>query len=186
MQKETNNKNALKESKELIGIEENKHTLELVNSWIVAADNKISIAFAVFSVIFGLLSYFSFKDLSTLKDSNEKAYYAVLILLIISATIFIVSTILYFACLIPSLVSNGRKKQFSLFYGEIASFDNPKEFYDACKVATKEAYNSELCYEIFYNSKICNKKMRFFAFGLITSLASLVFSIVAFIIAIVN
>ena len=62
MPKETNNKNKTNESKELIGVEENKYALDLVNSWIVAADNKISIAFAVFSVVFGLFSYFSIKN----------------------------------------------------------------------------------------------------------------------------
>ena len=184
MPKETNIK-ASNSSKELIGIEENKHSLDLVNSWITAADNKISIAFAVFSVVFGLFNYFSIKDLSTLKTNNDKAYYAVLTLFIVSASIFVVSVVLYFLCLLPNLSSKGRKKQYSLFYGEIASFNNPQEFCESCKGATKETYNSEICYEVFYNSKICNKKMRLFGFGLIASLAALVISVASFIVILV-
>ena len=185
MPKETNNKNKTNESKELIGVEENKYALDLVNSWIVAADNKISIAFAVFSVVFGLFSYFSIKDLAHLKATNERLYYAALVLLIISASVFVTAIVLYFLCLLPNLSSKGRKKQYSLFYGEIASFNNSQQFYEACKVATKETFNAEVCFEIFFNSKICKKKMHFFGFGLIASLVSLVLSVVAFVIIII-
>ena len=184
MPKETNN-NMPNEPKELIGVEESEHALDLVNSWIIAADNKISIAFAVFSVVFGLFNYFSIKDLASLKIVNEKSYYAALTFLIISTSIFVAAIVLYFLCLLPNLLSKGRKKQYSLFYGEISTFDNPQQFYDACKCATKEMYVAELCYEVFFNSKICKKKMRFFGFGLIASLASLVLSAIAFIIIVV-
>ena len=160
-----------------IGIERNEYVLNLINGWIVSADNKISVAFAIFSALFAMTNYFSIKDLDIISGLSVTAFWTLIGFLFISLLLFMTSLVFFFLCLKPSLDSNARRKQYSIFYDEVATFDKAKDYVKACEKATIAEYNEELCSEIYYNSKICSSKMQKFIIGLVFSLISIILSV---------
>ena len=163
-----------------IGIEHNKYTLDLVNSWIVAADNKISIAFAIFSVIFGVFNWLSLKDIGGLYTNNRIAFIVTVAILGASTVCFAVSMIIFASILRPNHFSSQKKKEYSIFYEEIATFDDAISYQKVCEQATEEYFSKELVHEIFYNSQVCSRKMRLFKRALTFSIVSLALGLVAF------
>lgn len=162
-----------------VGAEQNKYVLDLVNSWIVAADNKISIAFAIFAVIFGAFNWLSLKDIGDVFRNNGAMFIVIVILLSASTILFAVSLIVYIFILKPNHYSSNKKKEYSIFYEEIATFDSPDSYQATCEQATEDQFNKELMHETYYNSKVCSRKMRLFRVALLLSTLSLLLGLIA-------
>ena len=163
-------------------IERNKYVLDLVNMWINNADNKISLAFAILSAIFAIIVFLTENWLSKIEHRNTNNGLMICFYIIagLSALFFLISVIFYLLCIIPRFTSDNKKiNNYSIFYGEIKDFKSSNDYVKCCKKATDENYNEEIMREIYYNSRICYKKMRRFKFAVILSAVSIVLAVPA-------
>ena len=162
----------------------NTELLGLTNSWIDSADNKVSIFCAVFSIIYGVITFGieTIKSRQALPDGTTRS--AVIALIIISALLMATSLSLYLSAIIPKLISAKKKtNKVSLFYGDIAkvTFEEFREFE---KSLTDDRYNKEILSEVYINSKICSAKMKKFKIGVYLSILAVTCSIAALVILI--
>lgn len=158
-------------------IEKNQYTLDLVNSWINSADQKIGTAFGIFSVVFAAFGFLAGSKLTELRETNCCWYYVLLVLSIISIVAFVSGLAFFFFALKPNFQSDNKECKYSIFYEEIKSFSKASDYIEVCSKATDSQFNEELCKEIFYNSKICSKKMHSFKNGLIISSIAILIAI---------
>ena len=159
-----------KESKkEETKIDRNEYTLDLVNSWINSADQKIGTAFGIFSAIFAAFSFLVGTNLKSIKESNCCWYYVLLVLTIIAVLVFIAGLYFFFRALKPSFTSDNKECKYSIFYEEIKSFPKATDYVEVSRKASDEQFEEELIKEVYYNSRICSKKMHSFKNGLILS-----------------
>lgn len=161
-------------------IEQNKAILDLVNSWIVAADTKVSIICGVFSAVFAVIVYFADSVLSdrTLIEGQQYACWNKISMILACAALvaFLLSLLFMVLTVSPKLykADKNRKGKYSIFYEEIADFKDAKSFVDCANKSTKIEYNEEILNEIYLNSKICSRKMKQFGISLWLSFASIV------------
>lgn len=163
-------------------IERNKYTLDLVNLWINNVDNKISMAFAILSAILALIVFVTEDHLSQIEFQgvNSCSLCCVKGFALASGLLFLVSVLCFIMCIIPRFdMEKAGGKKYSIFYDEIKNFDNYRDYIDACIDANAEIFNQELEKEIYFNSCICSKKMRFFRKGIICSGLSILSAVVA-------
>ena len=162
-------------------IERNKYVLDLVNSWISNADNKIEMAFAILSAILALGVFVTEDLLSGIKTTTVNTCLMCWfhLLVIVSGLLFLASVWFYIQCIIPRFTKdNLMNKRYSIFYDEIKNYKSYKEYIDVCKNANDEMFNEEIVKEIYFNSCICSKKMRNFRRGIILSGLSIASSVV--------
>lgn len=152
-----------------ISTDDYKYNLDLVNHWIDSADSKIEIAFGIFSTILTAFSIFAGISLKEIESNCKCWYYVLLVLTIIAMCVFAVGLGFFFFALKPNLSSADRQHEYSIYYKEIQTFSNAKEYAESCDKAAKCDFEKELISEIFYNSKICTKKMIRFNRGLVLS-----------------
>lgn len=166
-------------------IESKKYAFDLVNQWINNADNKISIAFALISVIFtGFGAFFSL----SLKDYDWKnisgLMVSILVFISLGIIAFIISLICYGIALFPNLIGKqeNEKKFNLLFYGDVSRYkkDEIEKYRSNFKGYDKKRLLKDVEDEIFYNSRVCHKKMILFRAGLISTGALTILFIVSF------
>lgn len=163
-------------------IERNKYTLDLVNLWINNVDNKISMTFAILSAILALIVFVTEDYLSNIESQGISfcSLCCVKGFALASGLLFLVSVLCFIMCIIPRFdMEKAGGKKYSIFYDEIKNFDNYRDYIDACIDANAEIFNQELEKEIYFNSCICSKKMRFFRKGIICSGLSILSAVVA-------
>ncbi|MBQ6396171.1 hypothetical protein IJH89_01135 [Candidatus Saccharibacteria bacterium] len=155
-------------------IQRDETTLNIVNSWINNADNKVCVTCAVFSAVFGGLACFDW-FISVSQVEVQMPLWRHCPLLLLGCIAIACSVVFHLLAILPKLTSrhNGTIRP-SLFYGDIArvSFKKFRNF--DCSMCDKQ-YKFELMSEIYINSKICYRKMRLFRYGVICSLAGLLF-----------
>lgn len=155
-------------------LERSEYTLELVNSWISNADTKVSISSGVFSVIVAVIVFVAE---NTLKDnnavvSNPSVYKWFVFSSIISAIAFLASEFFHLWAISPSFKAGKkhlRKNEepgFSIFYDEIRLFQSAEQYASSARKASERQYEDKVFEEIYYNSKICTKKMIRFKIGI--------------------
>lgn len=153
-------------------IEFKKYSVDLVNSWINNADTKISIAFGIISAIFaGFGAYFSF----SLKDYNwEEISFLMIFFLCLGCLgiiAFMCSLFLYGFALFPNFIGKQEDvaKYNLLFYGDISMYkkDELGKFQSDFDNYSSKRFLNDLEKEIFYNSRVCKRKMTLFRGGLI-------------------
>lgn len=164
-----------------------KYCLDLVNSWITNADNKISIACGLFSIIFAILTFVLERILNYINFTN-KPDCCVMLLFNLNVTLvltsFIIAIVFYFLALNPSLFSKnqiGKTEKYCMFYGDI-SLLSIDEFCQCSNEATAKDYEKEILYETHINSNICTKKMRNFKKGMIFSFITVALVLLGFLI----
>lgn len=162
--------------------EENKYILDSINHWIDNADTKISIAFGILSAVFaafGLIAGFNSDKIIPDKISIK---IAVLVFLCLCVCAFLAALIIFALALIPHLGNTKKRKEdsFSIFYGDIASCIDLADFKRKDHNATKDDVNEKLIEEIYVNSKICLRKMKYFRVGLVLSIVGILLMTVAF------
>ena len=163
-------------------IEMKQYAFELVNQWINNVDSKISIAFSIISVIFaGFGAFLAVK----LNDYNWNNITGLMKFLIVAYSLLVLSFILslafYGVALFPKFT--GKHKNESeynlLFYGDVSRYQKNDilKYKEHFKDYDKKNFLSDIEDEIFYNSRICHKKMLFFRLGLIlTGIFTLLFA----------
>jgi len=165
-------------------IEDFKYELDSINSWIVSADNKVSIYCGMYSVVIAVIAFIADHVMSAIVISPgivNKTFYCLFIgSVIISIVGFLVSIFFYTCAIKPNLIGNkgkGNNKELSLFYKDIAELDSPREFINIVSMANRKTYLDSLASEIYYNSKVCTEKMMKFQIAVTASAVTIFFSI---------
>lgn len=165
-------------------IEKNKYVLDKQNEWIVNADNKISVAFGVFAVLFTILGHISLNNILDYNITNKECIclFIICILLLTSGLLsFVLSLVYYFKILYPNLSGtnkyskkNLKEKRMSIIYfDDISQFSDSEDFIEYAKSINDECFNNQLLKEVYYNARICARKMRLFRVGLVFSVLGL-------------
>ena len=155
---------------------------EQTKGWIENADNKVSVAFGVFSAVFAAFSFLSEHFLAAPQSANlieawKKAHD---ISAIISIIVMIIAVGFFAIAIIPNLKSNSKKpaeKKYPIFYGDISHMDK-NAYKEKILSGNEDDFANELIEEIHYNSKICSRKMTCYKCGVILSLFAIALSLI--------
>ncbi len=175
----------IQKSIEQSSVENNKYTLDLVNSWINNADVKISISCALSSLVIALVALGAENILSKIAENcefNNSLLAIFKVVVFFDIAIFLVSLWFHFWALNPSLISAKapiRKPQYSIFFEEISRFGNMDDYKKSALKATEARFNEEVLQEIYINSGICTKKMKRFRIGMWCSVVTIIGTILA-------
>ena len=159
--------------------ERSEYVNDQINSWIENADNKVSVSCAIFTAVFGIITFVTeqyAKDAKGLTiDTNWQFAYH--ILFILSITIMSVSILAYILAINPNLGTNTKnnntpKKKCPIYFGDIAEY-KLDEYLQAANMADEKDFVEELQRESHYNAGVCVRKMRRYRFGLWLSFASI-------------
>ena len=176
------NVNSLRETVEKDLIDRCTFSYEQTKGWIENADNKVSVAFGVFSAVFAAFSFLSEHYLvapqsAKLIEAWKKVHD---ISAIISIVVMIIAVGLFAVAIIPNLKSNSKKpteKKYPIFYGDISRMDK-KTYKEKMLSGNEDDFADELIEEIYYNSKICSRKMTCYKCGVILSLSAIALSLI--------
>jgi len=146
-----------------------------INSWIIHADSKVSIVFAVMTGVYGAILAFlitsivNYQSLETISWNRWIAF----VLTLLGIVCFILSLAFGLSALFPRLwktASKGenddtntkiRDKSLNcMFYADIALFSNHKDYKQYLSRLNDGEINNALLEEIVTNSKICSTKMK--------------------------
>ena len=169
-------------------IEDYKYILDKQNEWIISADTKISIAFGVLSVVYSVLGYFSINNIINFEISDEKCIFIyILSVVLFSASIisFLISLFFYFRILYPNLdgskiitKKNIKEKKVSIIYfDDISKFNGPDDYIEYVGSINCKDFEKQILEEVYYNGKICARKMRRFRKGLVYSSIGIILNI---------
>jgi len=168
-----------------IGFDNNKYVLEMVNMWIQNADNKISISFGLLSLLLAAITFVVDSLLSDLTiPSNANGILKIIFyaLVVIAGVAFIVAVVAYAYSVIPRLDSGSKDKdldKYSLFYGDIQKAKSAERYLKITNETERKTIEDEMIKEIYYNSKICAKKMRGLRVGIIASAGAIILTILS-------
>ena len=155
-----------------------RYIYEQINNWIENADNKVSVSCAIFSGVFGVITFLAERFIKIPQNPviNElwKCIYKGSFVV---SLLFMAIAILFYAMAIkPNLKSSGNKKaeekSFPIFYGDIQAL-NFDTFKKRMEKGTNKEFMDELILESWHNSRICMKKMQRFKWGVILSIIAI-------------
>ena len=169
-------------------LERSQYIYEQVKGWIENADNKVSISCAVFTGVFGVITFLSERITERGMVTNGDWRIAYYFFLVSSIVAMIIAVICYTMAIYPNLGKSGKNKEkvkgqkdqkkYPLFFGDISEMSNDG-YHKAMKNGSTDDYLNELLDEIHYNSKICIKKMNRYRIGLQISLVAIILSVFA-------
>lgn len=158
-------------------LECSKYVFEQVNKWIENADNKVNISCAIFTLVFGILSFLNEKVI-LIPDNpiiNEFWSGAYIIMFGLSLLFFGASIVSYISAIYPNLKSNNKeRKKYPIYYGDIQSL-NIDEYKKTIEKATNEDFYNEIVAESHFNSSVCMNKMKRYRNGLCMSMFAILF-----------
>ena len=135
---------------------------ELVNKWIENADNKVNISCAIFTALFGIISFLTEQGINVpnnpvineiWRDSHRISFIFSLIFMVIGIFFFI-------RAIFPNLKSSGKnEKKYPIYFGDIQALDF-NEYKAKVEKANNEDFYQEILLESHFNSGVCMKKMR--------------------------
>ncbi|MEG0835762.1 MAG: DUF5706 domain-containing protein [Christensenellaceae bacterium] len=159
--------------------ERSEYVNDQINSWIENADSKVSVSCAIFTGVFGVITFvaerYSKDPKGLVVNSNWQLAYHVLFVL--SIVVMSVSILAYIFAINPNLGTNAnnnnaQKKKFPIYFGDIAAY-KLDEYLQAANVAEEKDFVEELQRESHYNAGVCVRKMRRYKCGLWLSFASI-------------
>jgi hypothetical protein len=168
-----------------VDIEQSKYVYELVNGWIVNADNKVSVSCGIFTGVFGVITFLSEHYVSIPDNPSINEYWQCFYMmsLIFSLIVMIVAVFSYMSAIFPNLKSNSKNnevKKYPIYFGDISSIEY-KQYRKHMENGTVVDFNEELMHDSWFNSRICLRKMKRFRTGLFFSFVAIVLSLICFI-----
>lgn len=166
-------------------IDNNKYTLDSVNSWIGNVDQKINISCGISSLVVATIGIgagnilIKMAEGANLNNSIMVYFYGVLVIFLFT---FLTSLWFYFWALNPTLTSGKskiEKAKYSIFYKDISNFANVDDYMESVEKATEEDFNKELLREVYINSGICTRKMNRFKIGMWLSVVAVFSAVLA-------
>lgn len=162
-------------------IEQQKYIYGLINGWIENADAKVSISCAVFTGVFGVITFLAeyfVKDAFVSSGGDCRSCIRTACL-VASVVTILLATVCYAKAIIPNLNSNdviGQvNKKYPIFYGDISSI-KLEDYQEKMREGKDQDIADELVLEIWYNSKICINKMVWYKRGVQCSLVAIAFA----------
>lgn len=166
-------------------INDYRYTLNSINSWIISADNKVSIYCGMYSVVIAVITFVANHVMSGIctplavsnQSVNNQYAYNWFVAFVVSALVsFLASIVFYTKAVKPNLIGEKQcidsKQKFTLFYKDIAGFESAEIFVNAAIEVDRESYFKEILAEVYYNSKVCTKKMQNFQIAVVLSTIS--------------
>ena len=167
-------------------VDDYRYVLDSINSWIISADNKVSIYCGMYSVVIAVIAFVADHVLSVIGEKsaeiNQTAYVWLVVLTIIAIISFLISIVFYSWAVKPNLICDNNtqdKDKLSLFYRDIAQFKSPEEFVHTVEETDRDGYLTEIVTEVYYNSKVCTSKMIRFQVAIILSTISVIATVFA-------
>ncbi len=163
-------------------IENSKYIYELVNGWIENADNKVSVSCAVFTGVFGVLTFLAENSIKVPDNPTINVFWHKLYIgsLILSVVIMLIAVFFYAKAIYPNLNSNDknkkkREKKYPIYFGDICSLDY-EQYETLMQTGTIQDFKEELMRDSWYNSRICLTKMKRYRTGVKFSLIAIIFA----------
>ena len=158
---------------------------ESINTWIISADNKVSIYCGMYSAVTAVIAFVANYLLSGIRESctsvNSNAHIWFVLATILTIGSFLVSIFFYTWSVKPNLIGVKKKdahdKKLSLFYRDISHYESADAFIKIATESDRDLFLKELLSEVYYNSIVCTKKMQRFQVAVVSSAIS-VFSVV--------
>lgn len=148
------------------------YVYDLVNYWISNVDGKVGVACALFSLIFGVLTFIAESMIGKILlaiDFNENWLIPALVdsALILGVLFWVFSVCKCISAIIPNLGKSGipqKKKKYPIFFGDISEIDL-EEYKRLMIEGSTEDYFDEIIDETHFNSKIASAKMKKYRSG---------------------
>ena len=137
-----------------------------INEWIKLADSKIGIISTIMFAVYAIIGVYMVSFIKGINDYSENTSVKIfsIVLFGLSLLVFIVTLGFIVVAITPRWFGSKYspdKKRNSYFYADVSSYKNSKEFIENAKKETYEDRVNSVLEEVFINSGICTKKMRF-------------------------
>ena len=145
-------------------------TLNLINEWTRSSDTKTSILMAFISILFGF-TLTAFDAITYIKNSdNITFFFFFIVILIILYIIFAAASVVFCCMSLYARLKYKNLKSNSIFYfGDIAKQDE-RDFIMKTSEVTEDNIVNDLKLQIAINSRIAKCKLKYFNYGLISSI----------------
>ncbi|MCR5629593.1 Pycsar system effector family protein [Eubacterium sp.] len=162
-----------------------KYVFDHVNRWIENADNKVSSACAIFTVVFTVITYLAqiyIKEppaKAQVDDTIKKIY---IFAFGLSLVVMFISLVFFLKAIIPNLKSSGKnetKKVFPIYFGDICKIE-VEDFQRMIDKVSERQVLEEIITEIHFNSGICMKKMKNYRIAVIFAFGAIILAFVSF------
>ncbi len=139
---------------------------DLVNHWIDNTDNKVNASCAIFTVVFGVVTFLSGRILVPEESIQGCLYCYYKLVLILSIVTMCIGFFLHALAIVPNLKSGGQGmvKKYPIFYGDIAKIKD-EDYKVMITGGSEEDYTDEIIVETHFNAGIANAKMKKFKVG---------------------
>jgi hypothetical protein len=150
---------------------------EQTRGWIENADNKVSVSCGVFSAVFAATTFYIEHYLTIPQEAETiEAWQIVYTALLIGSVIVMLAAIVCYAvAIIPNLKSNSGNPlaiKFPIFYGDVSKM-SIETYTEKMLSGNCDDFVNELIKENHLNSTVCNKKMRWYKWGVLLSLLAI-------------
>ena len=177
----------MEKDKKNYNLEMAKYRLDCINNYISLADTKNSIGIAFTTITVSILSSIGLERINIQNNTTNCLSIISFSIFLIAILFLIISIVFFVISIIPrnnstdTLKINNQCKNDKLntfYYRHIGEFQK-KEFIDKTICENEEEGVKEILEEVYYNSIICIKKMKFFKYGFINSMISIFISILS-------
>lgn len=164
-------------------IEDVHQTLENINQWITASDNKAAAALGIIGIILTILFtnntiIENCANITSTAFSSRTFGDIIFIVLVLMSTIYSLDGIrLIFLVICPKLTSQGKSAKSIFYFGDIAQHKSFTDYQNAINSKNNDDILEDLQNQVYQNSIICNAKHQNLARGIkqfILGLAGLV------------
>lgn len=139
--------------------------LQNTNDWIKFADSKIAIISSILFAVYAIIGVYMVNYIHGITDYSANLSLKVLSIVLfgLSLLAFVVTLAFIVAAITPrwfGIKYMPQKKKNSYFYADVSLYKNADEFIDCAKKETYEDRINSILEEIYINSGVCTKKMR--------------------------
>lgn len=155
--------------------EKAERTLDMVNFWINNIDSKASYALTFAGVLLGFILIRGTPNAFLLWNNSTKITFPIFIgaTMVSLLYIFSLTSICFFIIVLFARIVSPKKNKRHLYFGSIANFDL-KQFTKEFSALPDNDYFEELIEQIYTNSCICSKKMKWYNRGTILLIVSII------------
>lgn len=134
------------------------------NEWIRTADSKIGIISSIMFAVYAIIGAYMVSYIKGIKDYAENAGLKIfsIVLFGLSLLAFVVTLVFIVIAITPRWLGSkySPEKRNSYFYADVNLYKKAKEFIDEAKKESYEDRVNSILEEVYINSRVCTKKMR--------------------------
>lgn len=139
--------------------------LQNTNDWIKFADSKIAIISSILFAVYAIIGVYMVNYIHGITDYSANLSLKVLSIVLfgLSLLAFVVTLAFIVAAITPrwfGIKYTPQKKKNSYFYADVSLYKGANEFIESAQKETYEDRINSILEEIYINSGVCTKKMR--------------------------